>query len=388
MIRIALAGYGTVGQGVMDLFHKRKEAIEQRLGKQVDLPYVLVRDASKPRDIDLQGAILTSDVRKILDDETVQIVMEATGDIDLGYRLMKEALEKKKHVITANKSVLSLHFEELSEKAREHGVYLLYEASVGGGTPLIKPLQDLSLHGEIRSLRGLLSGSCNYVLTKLREESISYEEVVEEATELGFLEADPIDDVGGFDTRRKLRILATLAFQGKTEEADISLEGITELKQEDISRLGERGYAVRLLAQAKREGQRVQASVHPVALPKASFLGAMDGAENGVEFFGENFIKVSFQGSGAGRYPTAHAMLSDLEDALFELRRKDLVAKKEPLHHEPFNEETRFYIRSAEPLTLPVEEKWGENIWLTAPIEYLQVKSMLPPEAVAIPIEK
>lgn len=388
MIRIALAGYGTVGQGVMDLFHKRKQSLQERLGKTVELCYVLVREEAKPRDIDLHGATLTSDVRRILEDETVQIVMEATGDIELGYRLMKQALQKKKHVITANKSTLSLHFEELSHIAQEHGVYLLYEASVGGGTPLIKPVQDLSLHGEIRSLRGLLSGSCNYVLTKLREESISYEEVVEEATELGFLEADPIDDVGGFDTRRKLRILATIAFQGKTKETDISLEGITKLKQEDIARLGEKGYAVRLVAQAKREGNGVQASVHPVALPKASFLGAMDGAENGVEFRGENFVKVSFQGSGAGRYPTAHAMLSDLEDALFAQRRKEQPRQKDPLSHEPFREKTRFYVRSSAPLVLPLEEEWGENIWLTAPIEYDRVQSMLPPGAVAIAIEK
>ncbi len=388
MIRIALAGYGTVGQGVMDLFHRRKNSLQTRVGKKVDIYYVLVRDENKAREIDLHGAKLTSDAWEIISDESVQVLMEATGDIDLGYVLIREALKRKKHVITANKSVLSRHFEELSDLAEEHGVYLLYEASVGGGTPLMKPLQDLSLHGEIRSLRGLLSGSCNYVLTRMRRDQISYDDVVEEAKELGYLEADPIDDVGGFDTRRKLRILATLAFQGKVEEKDISLEGISGLVQEDISLLSQMGYAVRLLAQARRDGHRIQAAVHPVALPHASFLGSMDGADNGVEFYGENFLRVSFQGSGAGRYPTAHAMLADLEDVLFNLRRKESPLRKTHLFHDPFEVPSRFYVRSTAPLEIALETQLKEDTWLTAPIPYSEVKSLLPPGAVAIPIEK
>ncbi len=386
MIGIALAGYGTVGQGVMDLFQKRKESIQKRLGKKIDIRYILVRDSRKKRDIDLYGAELVCDIRKILDDDNIKILIEVTGDITLGYKLIKEALKKKKHVITANKAVLSLHLEELSTLAEEQDVYLLYEASVGGGTPLIKPLQELSLHGEIRSLRGLLSGSCNYVLSKMRTEQIPYDDVLEEAKNLGYLEADPIDDVGGFDTRRKLRILATLAFRGKIEEDDISLEGITKIEQEDISRLFQMGYAVRLVAQAFKENQSVQATVHPMALPINDFLRSIDKAENGVEFFGDHFIKVCFQGSGSGRYPTAHAMLSDLEDILFSLRRKISPLGSEELQIIPYQKKARYYIRNTVPMPLAIEEQIDENVWITTPVAHNVLKETLPEGAVAIAI--
>ena len=386
MIGIALAGYGTVGQGVMDLFQKRKESIQKRLGKKIDIRYILVRDSRKKRDIDLYGAELVYDIRKILDDDNIKILIEATGDITLGYKLIKEALKKKKHVITANKAVLSLHLEELSTLAEEQDVYLLYEASVGGGTPLIKPLQELSLHGEIRSLRGLLSGSCNYVLSKMRTEQIPYDDVLEEAKNLGYLEADPIDDVGGFDTRRKLRILATLAFRGKIEEDDISLEGITKIEQEDISRLFQMGYAVRLVAQAFKENQCVQATVQPMALPINDFLRSIDKAENGVEFFGDHFIKVCFQGSGSGRYPTAHAMLSDLEDILFSLRRKISPLGSEELQIIPYQKKSRYYIRNTVPTPFAIEEQIDENVWITTPVAHNVLKETLPEGAVAIAI--
>lgn len=386
MIGIALAGYGTVGQGVMDLFQKRKESIQRRLGKKIDIRYILVRDSRKKRDINLFGAELVCHIRKILDDQDVEILIEATGDMALGYRLIKEALKKKKHVITANKAVLSLHLEELSALAEEQDVYLLYEASVGGGTPLIKPLQELSLHGEIRSLRGLLSGSCNYVLSKMRIEQIPYDDVLEEAKNLGYLEADPIEDVGGFDTRRKLRILATLAFRGKIEEDDISLEGITKIEQEDISRLFQMGYAVRLVAQAFKVNQSVQATVHPMALPITDFLRSVDKAENGVEFMGDHFIKVCFQGSGSGRYPTAHAMLSDLEDILFSLRRKTSPIGSEELQIIPYQKKARYYIRSAVPIPFAIEEQLEKNVWITAPVAHNMLNATLPDGAVAIAI--
>lgn len=388
MIKIALAGFGTVGQGVMDLFQRRKESICERLGKEIDISYVLVRDSAKRRDIDFYGAKVVSEIRDILQDEGVKIVMEATGDIDLGYLLIKQALKKKKHVISANKSVLSLHFEELSTLAQDNEVYLLYEASVGGGTPLIKPLQDLSLHGEIRSIQAVLSGSCNYVLSKMQNEQVSYGDAIEEAKKLGYLEADPIDDVGGFDTRRKLRILSTLSFQGKIEEKDITLEGITGLMQEDISRLSQMGYAVRLVARAFKDSHSIQAAVHPAALPIGSFLGSLEGAENGVVCVGDHFGKVSFQGMGAGRYPTAHAMLSDLEDVLFSLRRKQGPPLKTDLAIVPYRKSMRFYIRSAEPMELAIDKKVDEHVWITAPVAYDKFKLALPRGAVGIAICK
>lgn len=384
MIKIALAGYGTVGQGVMDLFQKRREEIQRRLGEEVDICYVLVRDRERERDIGLYGAELICDAKEIFNDGEVEILIEVTGDISLGYALIKEALEKRIHVITANKSVLSLHLEELSALAEEYGVYLLYEASVGGGMPLIKPLQELSVHGEIRALRGLLSGSCNYILTKMQKEQTSYENVLEKAKALGYLEADPIDDVGGFDARRKLRILTTLAFRGKVDEKDIALEGITGIELRDISCLSHMGYAVRLVAQAFKENQCIQAAVHPLALPHSDFLISMDGPENGVEVFGDHFISFGFRGFGAGRYPTAHAMLSDLEDVFFSLRRKESPLGVEGLRIIPYQKKARFYIRSAVPLEFGVDQQLEENVWITTPVAYNVLKAALPREAVAI----
>lgn len=384
MIRLALAGYGTVGQGVLALFHQRKESLEKRLGEEIELSLILVRNKEKVRDIDPRGVRFTEDVEEILGEET-SVLIEATGDVEMAYPLMKKAIEKKIHVITANKSLLSLHLEELSQLAQESGVYLLYEASVGGGTPLIRPLQDLSLHGEIQSFRGLLSGSCNYVLTKMRKENAPYEDVVKEAKELGFLEADPTDDVGGFDTRRKLRILTSLAFRGAFDEESISLEGIDNLEARDIRALSENGYAVRLLAKAQIEDGQVQASVHPVAMPKESFLGSMDGANNGVEFFGENFLHVSFQGSGAGRYPTAHAMLADLEDVLFGLRRKESPIGKDALQLSPAGKECRYYVRGGGD-SVALETMLSEESGITAPLDRKRLLSVLPEGAAAIEI--
>ncbi len=384
MIKIALAGYGTVGQGVMDLFQKRRESIERRLGKEIDIRYVLVRDSNKKRDISLYEAEFVCDINKILDDEGVKILIEVTGTIDLGYTLIKEALKNRTHVITANKSVLSLHFEELSALAEEHGVYLLYEASVGGGAPLIKPLQELSLHGEIHSLRGLLSGSCNFMLAKMQKEQASYDDVLKEARKLGYLEADPTDDVGGFDARRKLRILATLAFRGKVEEKDIALEGITGIEQRDVYCLSQMGYAVRFVAQAFKENQSIQAAVHPVALPFTDFLGSMDGPENGVEIFGDHFVYVGLQGIGAGRYPTAHAMLSDLEDVLFSLRRMESPLGGKDLRIIPYQKMARYYVRSTLPVECAIEERPEDDVWITKPVAYNVLKAALPIEAVAI----
>ncbi len=386
MINIALAGYGTVGQGIMDLFQKRRESIQRRLGKEIDIRYVLVRDCNKKREIGIHGAEFVSNVERILNDESVDILFEVTGDIDLGYTLIKEALKKGIHVITANKSVLSMHLEELSALAEEHGAYLLYEASVGGGTPLIKPLQELSLYGEITSLRGLLSGSCNFILSKMQKEQATYADVLEEARKLGYLEADPTDDVGGYDARRKLRILATLAFRGKIEEKDIALEGITAIRQRDIDHLSRMGYAVRFVAQAFKDNHRVQAAVHLMALPLNDFLGSMDGTENGIELTGDHFGNVGFLGIGAGRYPTAHAMLSDLEDILFALRRKNSPLGEEDFTIVPYQEKTRFYVRSKVPMEFAIEEQLEENVWITKPVAYNVLKAVLPSDAVAIAI--
>jgi homoserine dehydrogenase len=220
----------------------------------------------------------------------------------------------------------------------------------------------------------------------MRIEQIPYDDVLEEAKNLGYLEADPIDDVGGFDTRRKLRILATLAFRGKIEEDDISLEGITKIEQEDISRLFQMGYAVRLVAQAFKVNQSVQATVHPMALPLPDFLRSVDKAENGVEFMGDHFIKVCFQGSGSGRYPTAHAMLSDLEDILFSLRRKESPLGEENLRIIPYQKEARYYIRSKVPIELTIEQHLEENIWITARVAHNALMAALPDGAVAIAI--
>ena len=282
------------------------------------------------------------------------------------------------HVITAGKALVSRYMEELS--AGRSGAST-YEASVAGGTPLIKPLKDIALAGDITGLCGIINGSCNYILSAMSGTGKAYEQVIQEAQALGYLEADSDSDLLGWDARRKLRILATLALGGTVLEEDIPCVGISRITLADIRALDEAGYAVKLLGSARRKGNQVAASVFPWALPKAEVLAGIGGAGNYVEIDARHLGRVGFMGPGAGRLPTAHAMVNDLMDALLDCqpRKSPLgTAMLEPLGGKQY---ARFYLRG-QTGGAPLEKPLGPG-WMTALMPLHDVLALLEEDSAA-----
>ncbi|MDO5689833.1 MAG: homoserine dehydrogenase [Tissierellia bacterium] len=347
-INIGLLGFGTVGQGVAKIIHEKGEQIKASTGCELEIKKVLVRNMDKERAVKLPKELFTTDAHLIPNDPQIDLVIEVTGDVELSYELMQIAFKNKKHVVTANKAVVSAYFEELSELAAENGVYFLYEASVGGGIPVLKPLKDIIKLNEVSRVRGILNGTCNYILTKMTAFGADYGEVLKEAQELGYAEADPSSDVEGTDTQRKLRILASLAFGAKVTEEDILCLGIDKLSAFDIEAMKERGKVVKLVGDAKEVEGGYEAIVQPVAVSAGSYFSSVNQAFNSVAVSSDMVGEVKFYGAGAGMLPTANAVLTDCLDVATEeqiianpLRDRGMVCKTQEL-------KGVFYVRTEE----------------------------------------
>lgn len=315
MINIGLLGLGTVGTGVLKILEKRKEELIKITGDDINIKKILVRDLAKKRDIELEGGIITDNFDEILKDEDITIIVEVTGDLEEGYKYVSESLRAGKHVVTANKALVSKYFEELSDLAHKKKLALLYEASVGGGIPVIKPLKELIPFNDIKEVRGILNGTCNYILTRM-EEGLDYAEALKIAQEQGFAEADPTDDVEGLDTRRKLRILGTLALQGQMPEENIIVRGISNITAFDISNINKMGASVKLIGEVKSCEGGYTAIVEPVIVESSSPFYNVGYEENAVFVKGDNVGDLMFYGNGAGMLPTANAVLCDLMDII------------------------------------------------------------------------
>ncbi|NLM06114.1 MAG: homoserine dehydrogenase [Tissierellia bacterium] len=303
---IGLLGFGTVGKGVYEIL---KGLDDKPAG--CEIKSILVSSLDKHKDYDLN---FTTDVERIIQDKEINIVVECTGSDD-AYGWLVDSMKSGKSVITANKAVVSKHFEELSRLAEENSVDFLYEASVAGGIPVIKSLSELILYNEIEYIGGVLNGTSNFVLTSMPAKT--YEEAVKEAQSIGFAEADPSADVDGIDAMRKLRILATLAFGYKVEEEEIFTKSISSVDSIDISYMEERNMKVKQLALAVKGDGDYQALVVPFAIPKESPLASLEGGENCVFLEGSNVGPLKFIGLGAGMYPTGNAVVSNIYDVLF-----------------------------------------------------------------------
>ena len=335
MINIGLLGFGTVGQGIVDILDKRKDLI---LGEELNVKKILVRNLEKERQVQVSRDKLTLDPNDIVEDEEIDVVIEVTGDVDLSYRLLKRAMEKKKDVITANKALVSAYFEELSHLAEDNGVYFLYEASVAGGIPVLKPLKDQMRLNKISKVQGILNGTCNYILTKMTDEFLDYGQVLKDAQKLGYAEADPSSDVEGTDTMRKLRILATMALGGSITEDDIICDGIDSISAVDIQLLRDKGRLVKLIGQAKEVEGGYEAIVQAKAVRLNDYFAGVKDAFNSVSVEGDFVGTLKFYGAGAGMYPTANAVLTDLIDCIIgtqdktsPLRGRKLVNKNEDI---------------------------------------------------------
>lgn len=314
MLGIAILGLGTVGQGLVQIINDREKEIEKLLGKKIEIRRVLVKDKGKERDIKLPEGILTDDFNEIIRDEKIQVVIEVTSGLDQVYPYVKSSIEQGKHIITANKAIVSKYFEELSQLAEEKQVAFLYEASVAGGIPVIKALKEHIALNEINEIQGILNGTCNYILSRMTKEGLDYEKVLKKAQELGYAEADPKADVEGHDTLRKLRIISTLALQGKVDEEDILLEGIERIKAVDIRLVERLDAVIKLIGEGACYEDGFTALVMPAIVRNDSYFSNVAGAFNSVAFNGSNVGELKFYGPGAGKLPTANAVLTDLLD--------------------------------------------------------------------------
>ena len=327
-IGVGLLGMGVVGGGVADVLHNDAEATARRVGCPIDLRRVLVRDISRPRSVDLPTEMLTTDAQEILNDASVSIMVELLGGEEPARSYICQALQSGRHVVTANKEVMAKYGPELMADARRNSVSLRFEASVAGGIPIIAPLTRDLLANDITSIHAIINGTTNYILTRMAQDKADFSEVLKEAQARGYAEADPTNDVEGMDAAYKLAILASLAFHTPVDIQKVYREGITKLQAQDFRYAQELGYAIKLLAVAARDGDSVQARVHPCFVRQDNLLANVDGAFNAVEVQGDLVDRVVFHGPGAGREPTTSAVIADLIEVGRSV--KSGVASKEP----------------------------------------------------------
>jgi homoserine dehydrogenase len=308
---VGLLGLGTVGAGVANVLISKRDALERRIGRPVEIRRALVRDVDKVRPVVLSAPLVT-DAREVLDDPGVDVVVEVLGGEEPARTLILQAIERGKHVVTANKEVMAKHGPAILSAAAARGVTVAYEASVGGGIPLIGPFQlDLAAN-DITSVVGIVNGTTNYILTRMTESGAGFADALREAQDLGYAEPDPTNDVEAWDAAYKLSILASLAFGVRVLPEQVHREGITRVSQRDILYAGELGYRIKLLAIARLVDGEVETRVHPSLVHQGSMLASVDGSFNAVQVQGDLIGTALFYGRGAGSEPTASAVIADL----------------------------------------------------------------------------
>lgn len=305
-------GLGVVGSGVAGVLLKKGEALARQVGISLALHRVLVRNLTKPRSVHLPEGVLTTNPEDLLTNPHCHIIVEVMGGEEPAATYIRRALAGGKHVVTANKEVMAKHGPTLFRLAQQRQVYLLFEASVGGGIPLIGPLQRDLLANDITSLRAIINGTTNYILTRMARDGVDYQVALQEAQAKGYAEPDPTNDVEGIDAAYKLAVLSLLAFRTFVPFPQIHREGITHLKAKDFRYAHELGYEIKLLAIGRKENGAVQARVHPVFVPSHTLLAKVDGAYNAIEVQGDLVGRVVFHGLGAGPAPTSSAVVNDI----------------------------------------------------------------------------
>lgn len=314
-IGVGLMGLGVVGAGVARILHEKAAVYSRQIGCPLELRRVLVRDPAKPRGFDVDPSLLTTNASHLLQDPDIHLIIEVIGGEEPAYAYLREALTAGKFVVTGNKEVMARHGAELILLAREHNVDLLYEASVGGGIPIIAPLKRDLLANDIISVTAIINGTTNYILTSMSRDGASFADALSEAQRLGYAEPDPTNDVEGIDAAYKLAILAQLSFHMDVAPDDVYREGITRLTARDFTYARELGYAIKLLAIARKAEEQVELRVHPALISQDELLASVDGVLNAVQIEGDLMDRVLFQGPGAGSLPTTSAIVADALDA-------------------------------------------------------------------------
>ncbi len=309
MIKVGIIGVGTVGTSVAQILRDNADVISARAGVDISVKSGVVKNLNKDRGLDI---LITDNVDDVLNDSEIDIVVELMGGVDEPFEVVKRALKAGKAVVTANKALLAYHRYELQDLAKN--IAFEYEASVAGGIPIINALRDGLSANHIESIMGIMNGTCNYMMTEMTNNGVSYDAILKEAQDLGYAEADPSFDVGGFDAAHKLLILASIAYGIDAKPEDILIEGIDKVRSEDIAFAKEFGYAIKLLGIAKKDANEVELRVHACLIKQEEMIAKIDGVMNGISVVGDKVGETLYYGPGAGGDATASAVVANIID--------------------------------------------------------------------------
>ena len=316
-VSIALLGCGTVGKGVIDLLAMNGPSIEEQLHTKINIKRVLIRDMPKYEHMDLPETIqLTTNFADIINDDEIEIVVEVMGSADFAKDCIEQCFKKGKSVVSANKDLIADYGIPLLKLSKEHNVDFQFEASVAGGIPIVRPMYSSLNSNRIEEIIGIMNGTTNYILSNMTETGMSYEDALKGAQEKGYAEADPTNDVSGYDAARKIAILATLGFHSAVTFNDVNVEGIEKIAKEDIQHATEMGYVIKLLAIARQDDDGITLNVHPSFIRKGHPLANVGGAYNAVYVRGNCVGDIMMYGQGAGSLPTASAVVSDVMNVI------------------------------------------------------------------------
>jgi len=354
-VKVGLLGLGTVGGGTVNLLERNRDEITRRAGRPVDVVHAAARHPDRPRTCSTENIRLEYDAFAVVDDPETEIIVELIGGTDLAKELTLRAIERGKHVVTANKALIALHGNEIFARAREKGVTVGFEAAVAGGIPIIKAVREGLVGNRIQWLAGIINGTSNFILSEMLYEGREFGDVLSEAQRLGYAEADPTFDVEGVDAAHKLTILASIAFGIPLQFDKVYTEGIGQISTDDVAYARELGFRIKHLGICRREGDGIGLRVHPTLLPERQLLGNVDGVMNAVMVNADPLGPTLYYGAGAGAEPTASAVVADLVDVVREFtlepenRVPYLAFQSHSLSDEPVvgmdSVETAYYLR-------------------------------------------
>ena len=374
MIKVGIIGVGTVGTSVAEILRDNADVISARAGTDIVVKSGVVKNLNKDRGLDIK---ITDNVDDILNDSEIDIVVELMGGVEEPFEVVKRALESGKAVVTANKALLAYHRYELQDIAKD--IAFEYEASVAGGIPIINALRDGLSANHIESIMGIMNGTCNYMMTKMTDEGISYDDILKESQDLGYAEADPAFDVGGFDAAHKLLILASIAYGIDAKPEDILIEGIDNVSQEDISFAKEFGYAVKLLGIAKKDGNEVELRVHAALIKQEEMIAKIDGVMNAISVVGDKVGETLYYGPGAGGDATASAVVANIIDIARSGKSTPMLGFDRPMEGKALTLKATEDIESKYYLRINVSDKAGVLAKITKVFEEnnISVETML-----------
>ena len=323
-INIGILGFGTVGTGVVKILQENRDLLCQRIGAVLNLKRIADIDVTTDRKVKLEKGVLIPDAQAVIEDPEIDIIVELIGGETIAKTLILDAIKNKKHIVTANKALLAAWGNEVFAAAEKNSVDLAYEASVGGCMPIIKSLRESLVGNRITSMVGILNGTCNYILSRISEDRIPFDEALAAAQKNGYAEADPTLDIEGFDTAHKLAIISSLAFGTKINLKDIYVEGITSISPLDIEFANQFGYCIKLLAIGKDRGDAIEARIHPTMIPFENPLSNINGSLNAVTLSGDCVGDMMLYGHGAGMMPTASAVVGDIADIARNIMRQSV----------------------------------------------------------------